>query len=228
MVDRPCLQSVVHCSSTYDARRHSARYDRVARFDTRRRTWKSPPFGDTAEILTATQLEKQSMQALGELFSKDYPEIMALARTRLAKEQTPVSTLTLVHELYLDMNHRSDLRFETRSQFLAYASRAMRSLLIDIARGRIAKKRAGQVLSLTCGAHVADGAGTPEQLVALDEALLRLAKLDERLVRIAEMRVILGMELADIATALDMSTPTIKRDWQRIKAFLQDVLGDVP
>lgn len=159
------------------------------------------------------------------LFTEGYGQILALARARLAHERAPISTLTLAHELYLNLRGRDGLAFGTREQFLAYSSRAMRSLLIDMARERIAKKRSAEILPLTFGAEVPDGTGTPEQLVALDEALERLGAVDARLMRVAEMRVIMGLEVKDIATALEVSEPTVKRDWQRAKAYLLEALG---
>jgi DNA-directed RNA polymerase specialized sigma24 family protein len=83
-------------------------------------------------------------------------------------------------------------------------------------------------MPLTLGADVPDLGGTPEQLVALDDALTRLGTLDERLMRVAEMRVIMGMEVSEVAVALEVSEPTVKRDWQRAKAFLHEVLGVPP
>ena len=162
------------------------------------------------------------------LFVDAYSQILALARARLARERAPISTITLAHELYLDLHQRADLRFGTREQFLAYSSRAMRSLLVDMARGRIAKKRSAEMLPLTLGAEVPGADGTPEQLVALDDALTRLGTLDERLMRVAELRVIMGMEVAEVALALGISEPTVKRDWQRAKAFLHEALGVPP
>ena len=159
------------------------------------------------------------------LFSKDYAEILALARSRLARESSPVSTLTLVHELYLNLRDRTNLKFDSREQFLAYSSRAMRSLLVDMARERLAKKRSSDLLPLTYGIDVVDGEGTPEQVLALDDALERLGKIDARLLKVAELRVILGMDIADTASALGLSEPTIKRDWQRAKAYLYEHLG---
>jgi RNA polymerase sigma factor (TIGR02999 family) len=162
------------------------------------------------------------------LFVDAYGQILALARARLARERAPISTITLAHELYLDLHQRADLRFGTREQFLAYSSRAMRSLLVDMARERIAKKRSAEMLPLTLGAEVPGADGTPEQLVALDEAMERLGALDARLLRVAEMRVIMGMEVGDMAAALGVSEPTVRRDWQRIRAYLHEALGDVP
>jgi RNA polymerase sigma factor (TIGR02999 family) len=161
-------------------------------------------------------------------FEDAYAELLRVARARLAREQSPVSTGTLAHELYLSLRHRDDLRFGSRLEFLAYASRAMRSLLVDMARERMAAKRHAELVPLTLGHDMADiGGGTPEQLLALDQALGRLGQLDTRLLQIAEMRAVLGMEVVEIAEALQVSEPTVKRDWQRAKAFLHSTL-DVP
>lgn len=162
------------------------------------------------------------------LFVDGYGQILAMARARLAREQAPISTITLAHELYLNLQQRPDLKFGSRAQFLAYSSRAMRSLLVDMARERIAKKRSAELLPLTLGAEVPDAGGTPEQLVALDEAMEKLGAIDARMLRVAEMRVIMGMEVGDMASALGVSEPTIKRDWQRAKAYLHEALGAVP
>ena len=158
-------------------------------------------------------------------FRDGYAQVLALARARLAREHAPISAATLTHEVYLQLRDRRDLQFLNRGQFLSYVGRAMRSLLVDMARARIAQRRSADLAPLTLGSKVQDHAGTPEQLVALDEALEHLGKLDARLLKIAEMRVIVGMEVTDIAAALGVSEPTIKRDWQRAKAFLQERLG---
>ena len=161
-------------------------------------------------------------------FQASYADILRLARSRLSRERSPISTVTLAHELYLNLRDRPDLNFATPGAFLAYASRAMRSLLVDMARERMAQKRSAELMPLTLGAEVPDLAGTPEQLVALDEALTRLGNLDERLMRVAELRVIMGLEVAEVAEALGISEPTVKRDWQRAKAYLYEALGVTP
>jgi DNA-directed RNA polymerase specialized sigma24 family protein len=97
-----------------------------------------------------------------------------------------------------------------------------------MARERLAQKRSAQLMPLTLGADVPDLGGTPEQLVALDDALTRLGLVDERLMRVAEMRVIMGMQVAEMADALGISEPTVKRDWQRAKAYLYEALGATP
>jgi RNA polymerase sigma factor (TIGR02999 family) len=163
-----------------------------------------------------------------ERFSASYGDILKLARARLSREQSPISTVTLAHELYLNLRDRADLQFPSAPAFLAYVSRAMRSLLVDMARQRLAQKRSVELMPLTLGADVPDLGGTPEQLVALDDALSRLGNVDQRLLRVAELRVIMGMEVTEIAAAIGVSEPTVKRDWQRAKAYLHEALGVAP
>lgn len=167
-------------------------------------------------------------QSLEAIFRDSYAQLLALARARLARERSPISTVTLAHELYLNLRDRSDLKFDSSRHFMAYASRAMRSLLVDMARERLAQKRHAELMPLTLGAEVPDLGGTPEQLVALDDALSRLGAVDERLMRVAEMRVVMGLEVSEVAAALGVSEPTVKRDWQRAKAFLHEALGVSP
>ncbi len=158
-------------------------------------------------------------------FGDAYAQILSLARVRLASERSPISTVTLANELYLNLREHPSLQFPTKQHFLAYSSRAMRSLLVDMARERLRKKRSAKLLPLTLARDAIDDGGSPEQLVALDEALERLGAIDARLLRVAEMRIVMGMEIADVALALDVSEPTVKRDWRRAKAYLHDAIG---
>ena len=84
-----------------------------------------------------------------ERFRANYADILRLARARLARERSPISTGTLAHELYLNLQGRQDLSFATPGEFMAYASRAMRSLLVDMARERMAQKRHAELMPLT-------------------------------------------------------------------------------
>lgn len=165
-------------------------------------------------------------QTVGSAFTAHYEALLRMARQRLAGERVPLSAATLAHELFLDLQHRSDLRFESRAQFLAYASRAMRHLLVDLARERQAAKRQAEWMPLTLGAEVADAAANPERLLMLNEALERLAQLDARLFEVAQLRAVLGLEVPEVAELLGVSEPTVKRDWQRAKAFLHGLLRD--
>jgi RNA polymerase sigma factor (TIGR02999 family) len=162
---------------------------------------------------------------LDRAFEAAYPELLRMARARLRQEQAPISTRTLAHELYLGLQHRADLRFGSRGEFLAYAGRAMRHLLVDMARERLAQKRDAELLPLTLGEEVADDGATPEQVLFLNQVLERLGRIDARLLQVAEMRAVLGLEVPEVAAALGVSEPTVKRDWQRARAFIYESLG---
>ena len=162
---------------------------------------------------------------LARAFEAAYPELLRLARSRLRQEQAPISTRTLAHELYLGLQHRTDLCFGSRGEFLAYAGKAMRHLLVDLARERLAQKRDAELLPLTLGQDVADDSATPDQVLMLNQALEQLGRIDPRLLQVAEMRAVLGLEVPEVALALGVSEPTVKRDWQRARAFLYDALG---
>lgn len=154
----------------------------------------------------------------------NYNELLRLARARLSRERTPMSAGTLVHELWLELQGRSGLVFDSRAAFLAYAGKAMRSLLVDMARERVAHKRHAEWQTLTLGVELADAAATPEQTLALSQALERLGALDARLLQVAELRAVMGLSVEEVAQVLACSVPTVKRDWQRARAFLHGVL----
>ncbi len=160
-----------------------------------------------------------------ELFAELYEKLTGLARARLRQESAAISTGTLVHELFLSMQG-SETSFPTQSQFLAYACRAMRSLLVDMARQRMTQKRHAELLPLTAGAAVSDvGTGTPEQWLALNQALELLGQRHPRLLLVAELRAVCGQEVSQIAQALALDESTVRRDWALAKAFLVDQLG---
>jgi len=164
-------------------------------------------------------------KTLNSSFRDHYDELLVVARARLARERAPISTMTLAHELYLNLQGRDDLRFESMEDFLGYASRAMRSLLVSMARERLSQKRSAELLPLTLGQDVPDrGAGTPEEILALNEALERLGQVEPRLLQIAELRTVMGMDVPEIARTLHLSEWTIKRDWRMAEAFLRDLL----
>lgn len=162
---------------------------------------------------------------LAQAFEAAYPELLRMAHHRLRDERAPISTRTLAHELYLGLQHRSDLRFGSRGEFLSYAGKAMRHLLVDMARERLAQKREAELLPLTLGEDVADASATPEQVLMLNQVLERLGRIDARLLQVAEMRAVLGLEVPEVALALGVSEPTVKRDWQRARAFIYESLG---
>jgi RNA polymerase sigma factor (TIGR02999 family) len=150
----------------------------------------------------------------------------AAQRMRGEREQT-LSPTALVHEALLRMLG-NDTDFVSRAHFLGIAALHMRSILIDHARARQAAKRGGGALHVTLGASGAGSAiaaGSVLELLALDQALTRLADHDARAARVMEMSCFAGMEQEEIAAAIGISVPTIARDMRFARAWLNRELS---
>ena len=159
-------------------------------------------------------------QAIGELMPLVYDELHRQAHFHLRRERPghTLQTTDLIHEAYIKLVNHPEVQWEGRDQFFAFAARIMRNILVDHARRKGADKRDGLRISLTS----ADPA-TPEQdldLIALDQALDRLAKIDEQQVRIVELRYFGGLSLESTAAALKISRATTARDWNVARIWL--------
>lgn len=165
-----------------------------------------------------------------ELFALLYQELRRLARAQLRRHrpQDSLATTGLVHEAYVKLADQSRLDLRDHAHFLALASRAMRQIVVDHARRRGALKRGAGAIGtvLDEGAVVAEARAG--EILALDEALVRLEDLDERLSRIVEMRFFAGLSVEETAGALGVSERTVKRDWQKARAFLYAELHEGP
>lgn len=161
-----------------------------------------------------------------DLFGAIYDELRVLARRQIAR-LPPGQTLSptaLVHEAYVKLADHSGGRLRDQQHFRALAARAMRQVIIDYLRHRRAHKR-DPGLPLTTLGDVAMAADVrDDDLLALDEALNQLEGLDERQARIVEMRFFAGLDVDEVATALGISERTVKREWQKARAFLFDAL----
>jgi RNA polymerase sigma factor (TIGR02999 family) len=160
------------------------------------------------------------------VFTLVYDDLRVLARrhlSRLSPGQTLAPTM-LVHEAFLRFAERSAPQAIDRQHFLAIASRAMRHVVIDHVRRRRAQKRDGGVAQPLDSSVAASSGPSTVDLLALDEALTRLEELDRRQARIVEMRYFAGIDLREIAALLQLSERTVKRDWQKARAFLYDTL----
>ena len=160
------------------------------------------------------------------VFALVYDDLRLLARRQLARLD-PGQTLAptaLVHEAFLRFAERSAPQAIDRQHFLAIAARAMRHVVIDYLRRQHAQKRdGGMPHPVDSGIAARQGAST-DDLLALDEALSRLEQLDPRQARIVEMRYFGGVDLREIADKLRISERSVKRDWQKARAFLYDTL----
>ena len=185
-----------------------------------------PGEADITGLLTA--LREGDRGALDQLFPLVYRELHERAHRQLARHRPgdTLSTTALVHEAYLKLTDSANQTYNDRVHFFAVASRAMRQILVDYARRAMAAKRSGgHPVSLDPDA-IGDP-GRPEALLALDEALTQLEKLDERLARIVELRFFGGLSVEETSDALGISPRTVKRDWRKARAFLyQTIQGD--
>ena len=163
--------------------------------------------------------------AAAELMPLVYAELRAIARRQLARERGGHTLLPtdLVHEAYLKLSESTPPDSTDRAHFFAIAARAMRQVLVDHERHRRADKRdGGERITLT-SLELPDPS-RPVDLLALDEALNGLEKLDPRKARVIELRVFGGMDFADVAQALDISRATLARDFRTARAWLYRAL----
>jgi len=185
------------------------------------------PRADTTRLLKEWSAGDDG--AFDELFPRVYEELKAIAHHRLVSGpgEPTVATTVLVHEAYLKLVDSDRARVNDRSHFLAIASRAMRFILVDHARARMAKKRGGPAPPVALDdVQVASVEQAAEEIITLNDALERLATYDARLGRVVEYRFFGGMEYEEIAEATGRSVPTIKRDWARARAWLYEFMSE--
>ena len=166
-------------------------------------------------------------EALDALLPYVHAELHAVARRYLGRER-PGHTLqpsALVNEAYLRLVDVRGRNWQNRAHFIAAAAQLMRFILVDhCRRGRYAK-RGGGAIRVTLDENAAAAPGPSEELIALDEALKKLAALDERKSRIAELRYFGGLSVEETADALSISVATVMRDWRLTRAWLRRELG---
>lgn len=151
-------------------------------------------------------------------------ELRALAAQHLARERRDhtLQPTALVNEAYLRLVEQRSQNFENKSHFLAIASTLMRRVLLEHARARLAEKRGGNARRVTLFEVPSALDETPEALVALDEALQVFARIDPDNARIVELRWFGGLEVAETAALLGVSTRTVERGWRAAQAWLRD------
>ena len=167
--------------------------------------------------------------ALDRVLATLYQELHTMARRQLAGQHGQTLDATaLVHEAYLKLIGRREAKFDDRAHFFAYAASAMRSVVVDYARQRMAQKRGGDLHRVTdLPEDIEGGLRLDEDMLGLDTALTKLAAVDERLARVVELRYFAGLSEMEIASLLDRSERSIRRDWQKAKLFLLAALqGD--
>lgn len=160
--------------------------------------------------------------ALDRVLATLYQELHAMARRQLAGQHGQTLDATaLVHEAYLRLVGRHAAQFDDRAHFFAYAASAMRSVVVDYARQRLAQKRGGDLHRVTeLPEEVEGGLRLDEEMLGLDTALTRLEAVDARLAQVVELRYFAGLSELEIASLLKRSERSIRRDWQKARLFL--------
>lgn len=169
-------------------------------------------------------------QALEEILPLIYDELRRLAHSFLYRERPghTLQTTALVHEAYLKLIDQRDPRWQNRAHFFAIAAQAMRRILIDSARKHVAEKRGGRGEKLSLDEVAAISLEPNTNLIALDLALTRLAKIDPQQSRIIELRYFGGLTIEETAEVMRLSPATIKREWTMARAWLhQSLVGDL-
>ena len=182
-----------------------------------------------SEIAAALErLDRQGNADLDKAFAAYYPDLKRVARARLRGSglQGHLQTTALVHESYLKLSAGAGASFADRIHFLAYASRTLRSIIVDTIREERALRRGGDLDIVTLDTAAQEGVEGPVDVESVSGALDDLAKLDPGLARLVEMRFFGGMTEPEIAEALGLSVRTVSREWQKARALLLTLLGD--
>ena len=165
--------------------------------------------------------------AAGAAYSLLYDELRRLARAKLRPHRgmTLLDTTSLVHESYLRLMGGAALAVEDRHHFFAYASRVMRSVIVDFARARAAERRGGEAEHLALDTMLSEQVAAPENdVLRVHEALDVLERADARLAQIVEMRYFGGLSETEIAEVLGISDRTVRRDWEKARLLLRAAL----
>ncbi|MGO8830119.1 MAG: ECF-type sigma factor [Steroidobacteraceae bacterium] len=165
--------------------------------------------------------------AIDRLMAVMYQELHQLAHRRLdaSPRRNSLETTGLVHESYLRFLKAGRLRVTDRAHFLAYSSRVMRSIIVDLVRKHRAARRGGGALQITLNTNIADEVHVSEDhLIYLHEALEELSKTEPRLVQVVEMRYFAGLDENEIADVLGLTERTVRRDWQKARLLLSAAL----
>ena len=181
--------------------------------------------GFEALIRRADQADRE---ATDRLFALLYHELHGLAERSLRRVGAALTlgTTTLLHEAYLNIAGRENIAFADRPRFLAYASRAMRGLIIDYARLRRAKKRGTQFEITLAGDEAPSGGGmeSAPELERLGEALDELAEIESGLAELVDLHFFCGFSFGEIAALRQVSERTVYRDWRRARLLLHHAL----
>lgn len=182
------------------------------------------PSGQITVLLN--QLGAGDKEAGDRLFPLVYQELKKMAARYMRAERADhtLQPTALVHEAYLKLVDQS-IEWHNRKHFFAVAAQVMRRILVDFARQASSEKRGGKRQKITLDAALAYRDDRSNDVIAVDEALMRLEKLDQRQCRVVELRFFAGLSIEETADALELSERTVKREWTLAKAWLYSELA---
>ena len=175
---------------------------------------------DVATLLG--ELDVGNDKAVAEMVVLLYSELHSLASRYLQRERSDhtLQTTALVHEAYLRLSNQREVRWKNKEQFLGVAAQLMRRILVDYSRGHGAKKRGKGFEKVFLEEAAGVSKGKAADVVALDEALTRLAEFDPQQAQLVELRFFGGLGIDESAGVLGVSRTTLKRNWNVAKAWL--------
>lgn len=178
---------------------------------------------DSADVTALLQrLNTGDKTVTPQLIALVYDELRRLAGDRMRRERSDhtLQPTALVHEAYLRLVAQRDTNWQNRAHFFGVAGQLMRRILVDYARANLRSKRGGSQHRVPFEENLAFSPDQSPELVALDETLSRLEKLDPRQCRIVELRFFGGLTTEEAAEALGISQRTVEREWTLAKAWL--------
>lgn len=187
----------------------------------------SEPQEEITQLLLAWG--KGDQDAFDRLMPFVYGELRRLAHAYMRRQRSDhtLQTTALVNEAYMRLIDSSQVRWQDRNHFFAMSARLMRRILVDFARAKKAQKRGGGDHKVTFDEELPVSDSKETDLLALDEALTRLAELDERQSRIVELKYFGGLTEEEIAEYLEISARTVRRDWSVARAWLyREITGE--
>lgn len=181
---------------------------------------------DTTEMLAA--ICRGDTKDLNRLAETVYAELHRLAAGYLSRENPGhvLQTTALVHEAYLQLARQKDVSWQGRSHFLAIGAQAMRRILVDHARARLAQKRGAGGRRLSLDEDMVISTERMDDVLALDESIQKLENLDPVDARIVELRFFAGMNMQEIAEVIGKPKRTVERKWTAIRAWLRRELAE--
>jgi RNA polymerase sigma factor (TIGR02999 family) len=168
-------------------------------------------------------------ESLDKLMPLVYDELRRQAARYLRREQPghTLQTTALIHEAYVRLVDQHNVQWQNRAHFFGIAAQMMRRILVDHARTKKRAKRGGSDIRISLDDATVTVKGQDLDVVALDEALTRLAKIDEQQSRVVELRFFSGLTVEETAEVMGISPATVKRDWSMAKAWLhRELSGD--